>query len=280
MQVTHSPAGGHKKPQLEDSVIKIYSLLESELAECGYEQWEVDLINSPRLYYGDYLDPKSRAYTIGRLVHNIGRSLEHLAIPPNGAPFRIVDVGCGLGQQSLLFALHGASVVGIDLNRRATELAARRRRFYEAKFEKPLDVSYLPGNFTEVATTLAPESFDAVFSMSAFIHIPPLRETVAAIARLLRPGGKVVIWDLNSAYPVYRLLGGYKRNLPTPAQVCDAFSEHGFRIDLLTGGAAIPKGVWVDSLDPLLNRVSNFIAEHSLRLSYNFFLSARKSDRG
>jgi 2-polyprenyl-3-methyl-5-hydroxy-6-metoxy-1,4-benzoquinol methylase len=277
MQVTQSPTGGYQHKEYEEAVLKIYSLLESELAETAYQPWEVDLINSPHLYYGDYLNPKSRSYTIGRLVHNISRSLEHLAIPANGAPYRILDVGCGLGQQSLLYALYGAQVVGIDLNPKAIDLATRRKPFYEAKFGRPLDVSYLPGDFNQVATTLAPESFDAVFSMSAFIHIPPLSKTVATIARLLRPGGRVVIWDLNSTYPVYQIRGGYQKGLPTPSQVCDAFSEHDFSIDLLTGGASIPNAVWVDSLEPLLNRVSNFISKHSLRLSYNFFLSGRKA---
>jgi len=114
---------------------------------------------------------------------------------------RIVEVGCGTGQMSLFLATAERIVVGADLTRASLELAAdaarrfglRRVRFVETDLFRP---------------GLAAGSFDVVYSSGVLHHTPDPRAAFAAVARLARPGGMIVI----GLYNVYaRLLHRLRR---------------------------------------------------------------------
>ena len=103
---------------------------------------------------------------------------------------RIVDVGCGGGILAEAMASRGAQVTGIDLA------------------DKPLKVAMLHGmeSGTHVeyrlvsAEALAEESpatFDIVTCMEMLEHVPDPASTVAACARLVRPGGWVFFSTIN-----------------------------------------------------------------------------------
>lgn len=105
------------------------------------------------------------------------------------ADARILDVGTGSGY--LAFALAGAgvgSVVGVDLDPEGYVLPAQRvvmRRLLCAGREAAVrleegDVHALP---------FADASFDAVISVSALEHFADLRQALAEVYRVMRPGG-------------------------------------------------------------------------------------------
>ena len=103
---------------------------------------------------------------------------------------RIVDVGCGGGILAEAMAARGAQVTGIDLA------------------DKPLKVAMLHGkeSGTQVEYRLvsaealadeSPASFDIVTCMEMLEHVPDPASTVAACARLVRPGGWVFFSTIN-----------------------------------------------------------------------------------
>lgn len=51
----------------------------------------------------------------------------------------ILDVGCGLGMQSIISAMLGASVVGVDIRDDCIRLCEKRQAFYEGQLGRPLD---------------------------------------------------------------------------------------------------------------------------------------------
>jgi SAM-dependent methyltransferase len=105
---------------------------------------------------------------------------------------RIAEVGCGTGQMSLFLATADRVVVGADLTRASLELAESARRRYGV--ERALFVE------TDLrAPGLRAGAFDVVYSSGVLHHTPDPRASFAAVARLLRPGGIVVV-GLYNAY--------------------------------------------------------------------------------
>ena len=105
---------------------------------------------------------------------------------------RIAEVGCGTGQMSLFLATADRVVIGADLTRASLELAEGARRRYGV--ERALFVE------TDLrAPGLRAGAFDVVYSSGVLHHTPDPRASFAAVARLLRPGGIVVV-GLYNAY--------------------------------------------------------------------------------
>ncbi len=110
------------------------------------------------------------------------------AIAPDA---KVLDVGCGTGQLSLFLATGDRVVVGADLTRASLELAAAAaRRFGVARVRFVETDLRAPG--------LRPGAFDVVTCFGVLHHTPDPEASFHAIARLVRPGGLVVVGVYNA----------------------------------------------------------------------------------
>lgn len=102
---------------------------------------------------------------------------------------RLLDIACGTGWASRVAAQTGASVVGIDLSpemiRQAVEKAAgiHGLRFALA------DAEDMP---------FEDRAFSAILCTNAFHHYPDPVRAIREMARLLAPGGRLVIGDASA----------------------------------------------------------------------------------
>lgn len=103
---------------------------------------------------------------------------------------RVVDVGCGGGILAEAMAGLGAQVTGIDLSEKALKVAKLHL------LESRLQVEYLLKSAESLADE-RPESHDLVTCMEMLEHVPDPASTVAACARLAKPGGWVFFSTLN-----------------------------------------------------------------------------------
>lgn len=89
----------------------------------------------------------------------------------------LLEIGAGTGQDSLYFQEHGLDVVAADLS---PAMVARCR-------EKNLNARLLD----VLQMDVAPESFDAVYAMNCFLHVPnaDLPAALESVRAILRPGG-------------------------------------------------------------------------------------------
>lgn len=125
----------------------------------------------------------------GRAARSEFARLLDQAIPGDA---KVVELGCGTGQMSLFLANADRTVVGADLTRASLALgvaaAARygldRVRFVETDLRSP---------------GLREGAFDVVYSSGVLHHTPDPRASFAAMARLARPGG-VLVLGLYNAY--------------------------------------------------------------------------------
>ncbi len=260
--------------ELVAAVGGLYGMMLEEVATAGYSAAEASMMRDPVFYYGRFLDARTRRYAVHTLTRNLVRAVQYLGLPAPG-PYKLLDVGCGLGMQSLLFGMLGAQVVGLDLRPDCIELCRKRQAYYEKALGRRLDVTFEAADFLGSRDQPA-GAYDGVFSMSAFIHIQPTESTVATIARLIRSRGRVFIWDMN-ARSLGRIRDEYTRKLPGPREVRHSFRRHGFDVQLLAGGAAVPRQFWRwRPTDPLC-RLLDGLATKVVGLSFNFVLGAVKA---
>jgi 2-polyprenyl-3-methyl-5-hydroxy-6-metoxy-1,4-benzoquinol methylase len=104
---------------------------------------------------------------------------------------RIAEIGCGTGQMSLYLARADRIVIGADLTRASLLLgAAAAKRF---AIDKALFVE------TDLASSaLRPGAFDIVYCSGVLHHTADPRASFRHVARLVRPGGMIVIGLYNS----------------------------------------------------------------------------------
>ncbi len=110
------------------------------------------------------------------------RSLDR-AVPGDA---RLVEVGCGTGQMSLYLASADRVVIGADLTVASLELAALASRRYAVQRAFFVETDLRRPGLREAA-------FDVVYSSGVLHHTPDPRTSFAALAKLARPGGVVVV---------------------------------------------------------------------------------------
>jgi SAM-dependent methyltransferase len=147
-------------------------------------------------------------------------------------PGVVLDAACGTGRHSEWLAARGHRVIGVD---GSPEMLARARRKVPGADFRAGPLERLP---------LPDASVDAVVCALALTHVRDLRPVFAEFARVLRPGGDLVIsdvaqeWIAMGSVPRVRLDDG--RPALTPG--------HRHRTsDYL--GAALPAGLRVVSCD-------------------------------
>lgn len=108
-------------------------------------------------------------------------------LAPGDRLIDVLDVGCGTGFLSLLFAQAGNRVTGCDLARAMIEQARRKA----ATFQLP--VSFIVG---DAETLAAPDqSFDLVASRQLFWTLPRPEQALREWTRVTRSGGRIAIID-------------------------------------------------------------------------------------
>jgi ubiquinone/menaquinone biosynthesis C-methylase UbiE len=143
-----------------------------------------------------------RKTTVGELTERLETNLVlDLAGPLSSR--RVLDVGCGDGTYALIAADKGASVTAVDTTESMME-AARGRAFearVEIRFERA-DASRLPFN---------DDSFDVVLAVTVLCFVEDATLAVKEAARVLAPGGRLVLADLNrwSTWAAWRRARGW-----------------------------------------------------------------------
>jgi SAM-dependent methyltransferase len=104
---------------------------------------------------------------------------------------RVLDLACGQGRVARVLARRGAQVVAVDISAALLEKARAAER------REPLGVTYVHAD----ATAVAGRTFDVVVCNYGLSDIDDLDGTLAAVARVLEPGGRFVFSILHPCFP-------------------------------------------------------------------------------
>jgi SAM-dependent methyltransferase len=97
----------------------------------------------------------------------------------------VLDAACGTARHGAQLAARGHRVTGVD--RSGDMLAVARAKLPDAVFHQG-DLEALP---------VADATFDAVVCGLALVHLPRLERAMAEFARVLRPGGRLIVSDVH-----------------------------------------------------------------------------------
>ena len=107
---------------------------------------------------------------------------------------RALDLACGTGDIAFAVAARGARAVGLDITHRMLQLARLRAGSARASSSQA-PVEFITGDMTSLPFRSA--SFDLVTTGYGLRNVPDLDAAIDEIARVLRPGGRLLSLDFN-----------------------------------------------------------------------------------
>ncbi len=124
---------------------------------------------------------------------------------------RVLDVGCGVGRETVELARRGADVVGIDLS--PTLVAKARTRAADAGVAGRVELKVSAAE----ELTCGPDSFDVVIANGVLHHldIPTFKRTLVG---LMKPGGVAQFADPLAHNPLLRLYRWLTPHLHSPTE--------------------------------------------------------------
>ncbi len=136
----------------------------------------------------------------------------------------VLEIGCGIGTVSAkLSEDHGWNVTGTDYDAAQVDLA-------KATYPQSSILKFQREDAT--ALSFSDAKFDLVIAQNVFHHIPSWREVVTELARVLRPGGALIWYDIAVpgwvaalGKPAARIVSLYTRD-----EAGRAFASAGFEL--------------------------------------------------
>jgi SAM-dependent methyltransferase len=126
----------------------------------------------------------------------------------------VLEVGCGLGTESLWFALQGARVTALDVRHDRLNAARARQAVLHTVLGRDLDLDFAATPLLELKS----QTFDLVWLEQTFHHLEPRAAVVPHLARLVAPGGHLVISEANALNPLLQAELLWRRGLPRVAR--------------------------------------------------------------
>jgi ubiquinone/menaquinone biosynthesis C-methylase UbiE len=154
--------------------------------------------------------------------HDIAGQAAELAVSVQGAPQRVLDVGCGTGYLLRLLAEQyprATELAGIDAAPAMIETAEQAANDQRMRFTVGV-AEQLP--FPDGA-------FDLVVSTTSFDHWADQQAGLGECARVLAPGGHLMLADLFSPLLLPSLLAGRSGKARTQRRASQLLGAAGFR---------------------------------------------------
>lgn len=170
---------------------------------------------------------------------------------------KVLEIGCGVGMFSELFARYGVSLLCVDIS---PDLIGEARRRFEGKES---DIAFIAAPFEE-CTAHGP--FDAIIGSSVLHHLD-CEKAFPKILELLKPGGVMSFCEPNYKNPQILLERTFRKFFPYVSPDETAFFAGVLRADLERCGfceIAITPFDWLHPkspqwLIPLVQKMGNIL---------------------
>ncbi len=147
---------------------------------------------------------------------------------------KILDVGCGTGRYSIPLAKKGAEVHGIDISEGMLEVAKRKSKGLNIKYQLA-DMRNIP---------YKDETFDKVVSSLAIDHVKNYKKAILEILRVTKKGGRIAISTIHPES--LQVLEGKNKMTKFGTKFKAFFESEGGRVNVIS--YARTKKQWKDAL--------------------------------
>ncbi|MBI1861051.1 MAG: class I SAM-dependent methyltransferase [Deltaproteobacteria bacterium] len=184
---------------------------------------------------------------------------------------RLLDIGCGLGESSVYFAMRGAKVTALDLSPKMVETTVALGKRFGVEIEGVVGSAESLG--------VESNSFDFVYLANLIHHVHEREKLWLDVRRVLKPGGRFFSWDpihYNPVINVYRKMASQMRTVDeSPLRRVDVrtvkryFSQVSYRTFWLTTLILFLKYALWDRVSPNTERYwKRILNENEGRLSW------------
>jgi ubiquinone/menaquinone biosynthesis C-methylase UbiE len=175
---------------------------------------------------------------------------------------KVLDLGCGAGGISEYISdATGAHVTGLDYAATAVETAAKRTD------DKGDRLTFVQGDMNSL--DFADRSFDHVVSIDTIYWVADIDEALAAISRLVKPGGRIGIFIAHTPM----IEDGPGANEPGKNWIAVALKKAGLEYDVHDYTESF-LGFWPKLRKVLLELKDDFVAEGNELIFDSFMLDA------
>jgi 2-polyprenyl-3-methyl-5-hydroxy-6-metoxy-1,4-benzoquinol methylase len=118
---------------------------------------------------------------------------------------KVLEIGCGIGTDTISFARAGAQVTAVDVSDKSLEIARQRAEVYGLSDR----VRFYSGNAEELSSFVPIESYDLVYSFGVIHHTPHPERVIDQVAKhFVKPGStvKVMVYHRSSWKVLWILL--------------------------------------------------------------------------
>lgn len=96
---------------------------------------------------------------------------------------KVLEIGCGIGTDTINFAKAGAQVTAMDISENSLEIAKQRAKVYGLENK----IKFYCGNAEELSKVIPIEPYDLIYSYGVIHHTPYPERVVAEIQKYTKP---------------------------------------------------------------------------------------------
>jgi 2-polyprenyl-3-methyl-5-hydroxy-6-metoxy-1,4-benzoquinol methylase len=119
---------------------------------------------------------------------------------------RVLEIGCGIGTDTMNFARNGALVTAVDLSEKSLEMARKRAEIFGLSDR----IRFYHGSAEQLEQVVPPETFDLIYSFGVIHHTPHPERVLEQLRNYARPGATVKFMVYNRySWKVFWILMTY-----------------------------------------------------------------------
>jgi len=116
---------------------------------------------------------------------------------------RVLEIGCGIGTDTLSFAESGARVTAVDLSEKSIALARQRAEVYGQQDR----IEFYNGNSEELSTLVPVSTYDLVYSFGVIHHTPHPEKVLNQIREYMGPESELRLMVYSKAsYKLFQVM--------------------------------------------------------------------------
>jgi 2-polyprenyl-3-methyl-5-hydroxy-6-metoxy-1,4-benzoquinol methylase len=119
---------------------------------------------------------------------------------------KVLEIGCGIGTDTINFARHGAMVTAIDVSSTSLDIARKRAEVFGLQDQ----IRFYCGSAEVLSTVIPPARYDLIYSFGVIHHTPNPEKVLEQIRAFTKPGTEIRIMVYNKySWKVFWILLKY-----------------------------------------------------------------------